>query len=369
MKLGYTLWNDYHFTNYPEILANLREIGVEIIVIVPQYLLDRDDRARLVGVYLPIKNLVNEVKQSGFELMIKPHFIPRESNGKQPPNWQGWVGTVDMNSWGLLMGRIKLELESLTRDYRPRYFCIGSDLVGTHAQREEWAKIIDAMTGFEVSLVYASNFSQPLIKRFRWALFWSSLLGRHNRTLDLVFQSERFEIPDVQRAQVARSIYRSGFRFPLDAVGLNLYWPPEDKKYEDLSEKWFQYERSGFEINYVESVEMWRGTNPLWITECDLIGQHRSDLDYYQKWWETCLDVWGNMCEVLICKEDETPQWIETARQSALIKSKIAEWRQKKDQIEDLPPSLTAYRSHRTNQEQENLDLKQSSFSFREEDN
>ncbi|SVC18738.1 uncharacterized protein METZ01_LOCUS271592, partial [marine metagenome] len=27
-----------------------------------------------------------------------------------------------------------------------------------------------------------------------------------------------------------------------------------------------------------------------------LIGQHRSDLDYYQKWWETCLDVWGNMC-------------------------------------------------------------------------
>ena len=146
MKLGYTLWNDYHFTNYPEILANLREIGVEIIVIVPQYLLDRDDRARLVGVYLPIKNLVNEVKQSGFELMIKPHFIPRESKGKQPPNWQGWVGTVDMNSWGLLMGRIKLELESLTRDYRPRYFCIGSDLIGTHAQREEWAKIIDAMT-------------------------------------------------------------------------------------------------------------------------------------------------------------------------------------------------------------------------------
>ena len=81
------------------------------------------------------------------------------------------------------------------------------------------------------------------------------------------------------------------------------------------------------------------------------------------------MDIWGNMCEVLICKEDETPQWIETARQSALIKSKIAEWRQKKDQIEDLPPSLTAYRSHRTNREQENLDLKQSSFSFREEDN
>jgi hypothetical protein len=75
------------------------------------------------------------------------------------------------------------------------------------------------------------------------------------------------------------------------------------------------------------------------------------------------------MCEVLICKEDETPQWIETARQSALIKSKIVEWRQKKDLIEDLPPSLTTYRSHRTNREQENLDLKQSSFSFREEDN
>ena len=141
------------------------------------------------------------------------------------------------------------------------------------------------------------------------------------------------------------------------------------ESYEDLLEKWVQYERSGFEINYVESVEMWRGTQPLWITECDLIGPHRSDLDYYQKWWETCLDIWGDKCEVLICKEDETQQWIETARQSAFIKSKIAEWSQKKDGVDDLPSSLTAYRSQRINQETENLELNQSPFSFREEDN
>ena len=79
------------------------------------------------------------------------------------------------------------------------------------------------------------------------------------------------------------------------------------------------------------------------------------------------MDVWGGLCEVLICKEDETPQWIEVARQSAFIKSKIVEWNQK-DQIEDLPSSLTAYRSQRVDQEQENLESQQSSFSFREEE-
>lgn len=311
MKLGYTIWNDYHFAYHLEILDQLRDIGVEVIVIAPQYLLDRDDRARLGAVYHPIRSVVEAARMRSFEIMLKPHFTPRDSRGKLPADWQGWVGTVDMNSWPLLMGRIKLEVESLARDYRPQYLCIGSDLAGTHNHRTEWQETIDTVTLSSASLVYGSSSWEPLLKRFRWALFWSILFGRYQRILDLTLPSKRFVIPGDQGNRVGQSIYRSGFRFDLDAVGLNLYWPPEDPKHEDLRTAWFDYALNGFEINYVEAVEQWHRTNPLWITECDLIGPHRADLEYYRQWWETCLEVWENRCEMLICREDGEPQWIK----------------------------------------------------------
>ena len=212
MKLGYTISNDYHFTHYSEILDQLREIGVEVIAIVPQYLLDRDDRARFVALYLPIRSAVEAARMRGFEVMLKPHFIPRDSQGKLPVDWPGWIGSGDMNSWPLLMGRIKLEVESLARDYRPDYLCIGSDLTGTHMHRQEWKEIIDAVTPYESSFVYSSSFWEPLLRRFRWPLFWAVLLGRYHRVLDLTLPSKRFVLPSDQRNQVGQSIYRSGFR-------------------------------------------------------------------------------------------------------------------------------------------------------------
>ena len=61
MKLGYTIWSDYHYTHFLEILPKLKEIGVTTIAIVPQYLLDRDDRARLVEIYLPIRDTISAI--------------------------------------------------------------------------------------------------------------------------------------------------------------------------------------------------------------------------------------------------------------------------------------------------------------------
>ena len=185
MKLGYTFWSDYHYTHFPEILPQLKEIGVSTVAIVPQYLLDRDDRARLVEIYLPVRDTISAIREYEFELMIKPHFVPRDASGKMPSNWQGWVGTVKMSSWSLLMGRIKLELESLAKDYQPQYLCIGSDLIGTHRTQMEWQEIIDCVTPFNTSLVYANTFWQPLLRRFRWSLFWSVLFGSYNRVLNL----------------------------------------------------------------------------------------------------------------------------------------------------------------------------------------
>tara|TARA_B100000519_G_C14242200_1_gene437866 strand:- start:1088 stop:2263 length:1176 start_codon:yes stop_codon:yes gene_type:complete len=334
MKLGYTIWSDYHYTHFLEILPKLKEIGVTTIAIVPQYLLDRDDRARLVEIYLPIRDTISAIRDTGFELMVKPHFVPRDSSGKMPSNWQGWVGTVKMNSWELLMGRIRLELESLAKDYQPEYLCLGSDLIGTHRNRIQWQDIITSLTTFNTSLVYGNTFWQPLLQRFRWRLFWSVLFGSYNRVLNLALPTRRFIVPDDQQTDVGRSIYRSGFRFSLDAVGLNLYWPPEDNKYDDIEEIWFNYQQNGLEINYVEATENWKGDNPLWITECDLVGPHRSDMQYYQKWWETCISVWGGRCELIMCHEQGPPQWIEMARSSSFIIQEVKNWRQEKKKSE-----------------------------------
>ena len=139
--------------------------------------------------------------------------------------------------------------------------------------------------------------------------------------------------PNEQQVDVGRSIYRSGFRFSLDAIGLNLYWPPEDKKYDKLESIWFNYQESGSQVNYVEAVERWQGDNPLWITECDLVGPHRSDVEYYQKWWETCISVWGNRCELMMCHEQGPPQWIEMVRSSPSIVKQVENW--KNEEIEN----------------------------------
>ena len=334
MKLGYTFWSDYHYTHFPEILPQLKEIGVSTVAIVPQYLLDRDDRARLVEIYLPVRDTISAIREYEFELMIKPHFVPRDASGKMPSNWQGWVGTVKMSSWSLLMGRIKLELESLAKDYQPQYLCIGSDLIGTHRNQLEWQEIIDCVTPFNTSLVYANTFWQPLLRRFRWSLFWSVLFGSYNRVLNLALPAKRFVVPDEQRTDVGRSIYRSGFRFSLDAVGLNLYWPPEDQKYEDLESVWFDYNENGLQTNYVEAVEHWQGDNPLWVTECDLVGPHRSDIQYYREWWENCISIWGNRCELMMCHEQGDPQWIEMVKSSRLITQQIGDWEKERRESE-----------------------------------
>merc|ERR1712093_478451 len=95
-----------------------------------------------------------------------------------------------------------------------------------------------------------------------------------------------------------------------------------------IEEIWFNYQQNGLEINYVEATENWKGDNPLWITECDLVGPHRSDMQYYQKWWETCISVWGGRCELIMCHEQGPPQWIEMARSSSFIIQEVKSWQQ-----------------------------------------
>ena len=64
------------------------------------------------------------------------------------------------------MGRIRLELESLAKDYQPEYLCLGRDLIGTHRNRIQWQDIITSLTTFNTSLVYGNTFWQPLLQHW-----------------------------------------------------------------------------------------------------------------------------------------------------------------------------------------------------------